>query len=217
MHKVLADCPGYDLSVAFSWAVTAWNSLSSFSGFSPNQLVFGQNPGIPGAFYDKLPALENKKFSNSSAEIVMEDLNALHAARRAFTQAESSERLTRALHHNVKESDPGDLRCGDEVYYKSMSSDERRGPGNVIGKDGKQFLVKHGGMVVRVHSCRLTGLSTSVDGDNLNNNTTSTSYDKSGSSVNSATGADYSFVDESNLDSDQEENEVTMLVMFKIV
>ena len=30
-----------------------------------------------------------------------------------------------------------------------------RGPGKVIGRDGKEVLVKHGGYYVKVHTCRL--------------------------------------------------------------
>ena len=94
-------------------------------------------------------------------------MNNLNAARRAFTQAESSERLKRALRHNVRESDTGDLHCGSEVYYKRLGSNEWHGPGTVIGKEGKQFLVKHGGGYVRVHSCRLTSTGTAVKDDDV--------------------------------------------------
>ncbi|KAG0716780.1 hypothetical protein GWK47_008889 [Chionoecetes opilio] len=160
VSKILADCPGCDLDVALAWAVAARNALSTFSGYSPNQLVFGQNPGIPGAFYDNLPALDGE---DTPAGIVKDNLNALHAARRAFTVAESSERLTRALRHNVRDSDPGDLHYGDDVYYKRLDSNKWRGPDTILGKDGKLFLVKHGGMCVRVHTCRIATAPTSVD------------------------------------------------------
>ena len=39
--------------------------------------------------------------------------------------------------------------------YKRNDSKEWHGPGTVIGRDGKQVLVKHGGTFVRVHTCRL--------------------------------------------------------------
>lgn len=166
VRKILADCPDCGVDVALSWAVAARNALSNFSGFSPNQLVFGQNPGIPGAFYDGLPGLERE---TTPPGIVRNNLNALHAARRAFTQAESSERLKRALCHNVRESDPGDMHYGDEVFYKRLDSPEWRGPGTIIGKDGKQFLVKHGGMCVRVHTCRITRAPISADAGVIEN------------------------------------------------
>ena len=41
------------------------------------------------------------------------------------------------------------------VVYKRQGEDKWRGPGNVIGRDGKQVLVRHGGIYVRVHACHL--------------------------------------------------------------
>ena len=51
---------------------------------------------------------------------------------------------------------------GDNVYYKRNDSAGWHGPGVVIGIDNKQVLVRHGGMVVRVHTARLVG-ATSED------------------------------------------------------
>ena len=50
---------------------------------------------------------------------------------------ESDDRLKRALRHNVRSSDSSVIENGDEVYYKRNDSPEWRGPGIVIGKDGK--------------------------------------------------------------------------------
>ena len=44
---------------------------------------------------------------------------------------------------------------GDIVYHKRNNSNEWKGQGTVIGQDGQQVLVKHGGPNVRVHPCRL--------------------------------------------------------------
>ena len=37
------------------------------------------------------------------------------------------------------------------MFYKRNDSSEWHGPGIVIGRDGKQVLVKYGGVYVRVH------------------------------------------------------------------
>ena len=66
------------LNVALSWALSAKNSLQNFHGFSPNQLVFGRNPNYPSVLHDKLPALEAK----TNSEIIAENLNATHSARK---------------------------------------------------------------------------------------------------------------------------------------
>ena len=49
------------------------------------------------------------------------------------------------------------LAIGDHVFYKRKDHDEWRGPGVIIGVDGKNFIVKHGGFIVRVHEARLVG------------------------------------------------------------
>ena len=43
---------------------------------------------------------------------------------------------------------------GDKVYYKRPGNKEWKGPGRVIGQDGKIVFVRHG-VVVRVHVCRI--------------------------------------------------------------
>ena len=151
VRKIVDDC-GCDVDIALAWAVSARNALANSAGFSPNQLVFGFNPIIPTVFSDDPPALEKV----SASEIVRENLNSLHQARELFIRAEASDRLRRALRHNVRESDAQDVSNGDEVHYKREGEHEWRGPGTVIGREGKQILVKHGGVYVRAHVCRLT-------------------------------------------------------------
>ena len=156
---------GCDLELALSWAVAAKNSLKNVNGFSPNQLVFRGNPNYPTALNSKLPALEGK----SSSEIVASNINAMHAARQAFIQSESSDRIRRALEYQTRTS--VDVRCltGDIVYYKRKNNSQWHGPGTVIRQDGKQILVKHGSVYVRVHACRITNAIDNDDNYGRNN------------------------------------------------
>ena len=147
----IMDDSSCSVRTALAWAVSARNSLQNYAGFSPNQLVFGFNSSLPNNFQNSPPALEKV----SCSEIVRNNLNALHAAREQFLKMESSERLQRALRHNIRESDVQGVQQGDIVYYKRNNSNEWKGPGTVIGRDGKQVLVKHGSIYVRVHVCRL--------------------------------------------------------------
>ena len=150
VDKIVHDT-ACDLSVALAWAVSARNALSNSLGFSPNQLVFGFNPVFPNIYSNKPPANE----SPSVSKMVIDNLSAMQCAREEFLKKESSERLKRAMRHNVRSTNVDDLQNGDAVYYKRGDSKEWRGPGVVIGRDGKQVLVKHGGIYVRVHMCRL--------------------------------------------------------------
>ena len=147
------------LELALTWSLSSKNALGNINGYSPNQLVFGYNPNIPTALNNKPPALENM----SSSEVVANNLNAMHAARRAFVQAESSEKLMRALRHKVRPIIGQQFENGDRVYFKRNESNIWKGPGTVIGAENKQVLVKHGGTFVRVHPCRLLKYSSSVN------------------------------------------------------
>ena len=148
--KTMEDI-GCALGVALPWAISSKNSLHNVNGFSPNHLVFGQNPNMPSVLSDNLPALEGV----SSSQLVMNNLNAMHAARSAFVQAESSEKLRRALRHKVRTDNASEFSNGDLVLYKRNESNRWMGPGSVIGTENKQVLVKHGSGYVRVHPCRL--------------------------------------------------------------
>ena len=44
-----------------------------------------------------------------------------------------------------------DVQNYNIVYYKRNDCNQWRGPGTVIGCDGKQIIVKHGGTYARVH------------------------------------------------------------------
>ena len=140
-----------DLDVALGWAVSSKNSLASFNGYSPNQLVFGKNPNYPCVLTDKVPALEGQ----TSSQVVAENLNAMHAARKAYVQNESSEKIRRALRHRIRPSGNVKYENGENVYYRRRNDDHWHGPGTVIGQENQQVLVKHGSRYIRVHPCQL--------------------------------------------------------------
>ena len=138
-----------DEGTALCWAIHAKNSLSNVHGFSPYQIAIGYTPKLPCVLFDDPPALES-----STSEIVTRNLQGIASARKAFIEAESSEKIRRALRHNMKAGNRK-FYTGDTVYYKRNDSRKWKGPGKVIGQDSQQVLIKHGGMYVRVHPCRV--------------------------------------------------------------
>ncbi|XP_078086781.1 amino acid transporter heavy chain SLC3A2-like [Mustelus asterias] len=98
------------------------------------------------------PDWEGTTISSAFAE----HLNALHISRRAFLEAEVSERIRRDLRHNVRPSNTV-LQQGDIVYYKGDNFNEWKGSGKVIGIDGKTIVLQYGNPTVRVHSSRIMG------------------------------------------------------------
>ena len=138
-----------DWKTALDWALMAKNSMHNVHGYSPYQLVFGQNPNLPSTLTDKPPALET-----SLNTWVAQHITTLHASRRAFTEAECSERIRRALRKQLRPNDDR-YETGDKVYYKRVDCNEWKGPGVVIGQDGVVIFVRHGGTYIRVHQSRL--------------------------------------------------------------
>ena len=117
---------------------------------SAHQLDFGQMPNLPSVLTDKPPASEG----TTKSEWVAKHISALHTSRKAFTEAECSERICRALRKQIRHTDEK-YEAGDKVYYKRVDCHEWKGPGVVIGQDGAVVFVRHGGTCIRVHHLRL--------------------------------------------------------------
>ena len=141
--RLVIDFPKGDLQELLMWAGMARNSLQNVHGFSPNQLVFGRNPSLPNNGEASASML-----SKVSTETVEYHLKALHKAREAFIESESSERIRRALLHKMRASEQK-FQYGEEVYYKREGQEAWAGPGKVIFQDGKVVFIRHGAYYVR--------------------------------------------------------------------
>ena len=118
--------------------MNANNCISNYSRFSPYQLVLGQNSNLSSVLTDDLPALEGK----SEQDSVTVYQNALHAARKAFVKAETSERIRRALRHKVRVAEES-FQSGDKIFHKRNYDNRWRGPTKVIGQDDKIVYARH--------------------------------------------------------------------------
>ena len=148
IHKTMNDGV-HDLELAIHWCISAKNALHNVYGYSPNQLVFGRNPNYPAVYSDKPPA-QNQ---STIGEHVLRNLQALHLSRESFMKQESCEHLRRALARKTRNT--LHFMNGDSVFYKRNNRSERHGPAKVLGKDSHQYILKHGGIYVRVHPCRM--------------------------------------------------------------
>ena len=124
--------------------------LQMWNGFSSYQLVFGQNPNLPNVMVDQLPAFEG----TTNSDVFAAHINALQSARRAYIEDESSSKVRKALKHKVRASSTK-FSTGEKVFYKRDESNKWKGPGKVIGQDGKIVFVRHGNVYVRVSTNRL--------------------------------------------------------------
>ena len=150
LEKILDENPTLPLDVALAYANNAKNCLQMWNGFSSYQMVFGKNPKLPDIFHATLPQLEGKTHS----ELLAMHLNALQSARRAFIESQADEKIRRALRHRVR-ANLEHYMTGDKVYFKREDSNRWHGPGIVIGQERQVVFVRHGGVYVRVPTCRL--------------------------------------------------------------
>ena len=81
----LTDDSKCSVANALVCAVSAKNALHNNLGYSPNQLVFGKTANLPSVLTAKPPAL----CSCTHGQLLVEHLNALHAARTAFIAREA--------------------------------------------------------------------------------------------------------------------------------
>ena len=146
LNKIKEDFPSMKDEIVLAHAVFAKNSMVMTYGYSPLQLVFGQNPNLSNLSNATLPMLEE---SVPERNVLRTHLNALHAARVAFIRSESDAKVKRALKHNVRNFS-NNLIVGDEVFYKRKEK-KWKGPGKIIAKDNnKNYWVSHGGRVYSV-------------------------------------------------------------------
>ena len=143
--KIVEDV-GCSKKLALAWSLSAKNALNNVYGFSPNQLAFGHNPNLPVLCESTVATAEEK----TSSQLIGNHLNAMHAARRAFVECESSDKMRRALKSQTRTATVMSFEAGDKVFYKRNNSARWKGPGKVIGVDHKQIFVKHGGEYFRV-------------------------------------------------------------------
>ena len=140
-----------DYETALAWALMAKNTMSNVTGYSSYQLVFGRNPNLPSILTDKLPALSGE----TTSQIVGKHISALYETRKAYIEAECSERIRRALRKQTRTCAEEIYRNGEKVFYKRPNEAAWRGPAKVIGQDGVVVFVRHASQLVRVHVCRL--------------------------------------------------------------
>ena len=86
-------------------------------------------------------------------------------------EAESFDKLKRALARKIRPATSLIYEVGDKVYYKRRQSDKWRGLCSVIAKEKPQVFVKHGGVYVHVNPYHLRH----VNKNNLSNNHTTVS------------------------------------------
>ena len=82
-------------------------------------------------------------------------MKALYDAGKNFIKVESSERIKRALRHNVRTYCEENYQNGGEVSYKRRAVKDWKGPATVLGNEGNFVLIRHVSAFYRIHPCHL--------------------------------------------------------------
>ena len=82
-------------------------------------------------------------------------MNVLHSAKRNFIQAQSSEKIKRALRHQLCTYSEERYENGDKVFYRCKNYRGRKGPTLVLGQDGQFVLVQHSCACYRIQPSHL--------------------------------------------------------------
>ena len=211
MIESVREETGCNLETAICWSVSAKNCLSNVQGFSPNQLVFGQNPSVPGLLDDHLNF--STLNTETASKILADNNNARTVARKKFVELENDSCLKRALKERVYEGRNKEYKTGDQVYFKREKSKNWHGPARVVGQLDNVVIVKHGGLLYRVHPCKIV---MKTEADSQINSYKIEDHEKSAQNLRKAedrgerSGRSYSAVDHLE-DSDSEDEVQTVM------
>ena len=126
--------------------MNAKNSLENYQGFSPAQLLFGENPRLPALYSAGPPGLEEVNVSKSAAM----HLSDLHLAREAFIECEADRVLRTALKQRVYARGE-DILPGDWIYSKNKTR-KWEGPVRVTTKHGKLLYSVRAGQLLSINA-----------------------------------------------------------------
>ena len=151
MAKMMAVDPEMSEQNALDYALHARNMETNNKGFSPFQIVYGENPRIPGILTSTPPSLSSK----FESEDIRKHILRVHMAREAFRESDNSEKLKRGLKCRINRYNDEVFFPGDIVYFKEHDKVEWSGPGILLGIDSKVALVKYGNTFKRIHISKL--------------------------------------------------------------
>jgi len=153
MIESVREETGCNLETAICWSVSSKNSLNNVQGFSPNQLIFGQNPVFPGLLEDQINLTTLN--TETTCKLIADNNNARTAARKAFIMLENDNCMKRAMKERVFQGRDKEYKTGDQVYFKREKSKIWDGPARIVGQLDNVVIIKHGGLLYRMNPCKI--------------------------------------------------------------
>ena len=146
-ESLCRDFPQYKKQTLIQWAITIKNSTTTATGWSPNQVIFGTNPVLP-SLVEANPAMMKEEVVSKT---LMENFNALNAARVRYNEALADNQVKKMLKSKLRRNQTV-FMPGDYVYWKVPNEQTDWRQGKVLATDGKLLFVKCGSYTRRVHS-----------------------------------------------------------------
>jgi hypothetical protein len=151
VEKIRRDYPQLTMQEAVNEAAFAKNCIiHQHGGFSPFQLVYGRNPGIPGASECSTGGLEQL----SPGEITRGIFDRMNKIITEFQEKERDWRYKTALKSNLPATTDVIMEIGDQVVFKD-GKDGKRHDAKIIGFDGPNTILRWGNMDRRAPTAEL--------------------------------------------------------------
>src|ERR1044072_146527 len=137
------------------WMVSAKNDRIMNGGYSPNQKVFGIYYRGKNEMEKCSPAELEERMDGAKLKELME-LQML--VKDKVQEKECRDRIRRALKGKIRVHRIEEAQVGDKVFYKKKEEEKWRGPGRIIGRDGKVVMIKQGALIREVNKIHITKL-----------------------------------------------------------
>lgn len=148
-----------------NWIVCAKNETIMDDGFSPHQKVFGINSKRGHRDEENTPGELERGFEGRKLRELMTEQEQVMEKVHSF---DCKNRIKKALSKNIRHHKIEEADIGDKVFFKKKNEKRWRGPGKVIGREGKTVWVRHGGTlkgVNKVHITRIQKLNSEPDSE----------------------------------------------------
>ena len=148
-EKVLAENPNMSPQEAVDQAAFAKNCETNQAGYSPLQLVMGQNPAFPG-LAEVTPASNNLDSSSKA----MKALKLIDDTRVKYREFDCSEKLKKVRSQRINPSVEMNYQLGDPVLFRDAKRKEWK-HGTALIRLGKTLYLKFGNFSGEFQSIQL--------------------------------------------------------------
>ena len=145
-EKLMKENPNMSPQDAINHAAFAKNSDTNQTGFSPIQLMTGQNPKFPG-LDEANPASSNLNSCNK----YMKTLKAMDSARVKMREIDCDVKLRKVMSERINPNVERNYKLGDPIFFYDDKRKEWK-KGTALIKLGKTIYLRYGNFLRRVAS-----------------------------------------------------------------